>query len=154
MNYSITPMVVNLAERTIAKKNGTLDDFEPIIKYGARAQYTGKRDSQDMAREISRSCTVQRADVMAVLSAFEEEIKSCLLDGWMIDLAPLGKLKMSAEAEGSNAAALVVLDDAKIRLNLRFVPSDDSKEEAREGKWHLRPGRKARRAAIAEMKKQ
>ena len=66
-------------------------------KYYAQAQARGVAGIRELSERIQQSCTVTRADVMAVLIALEDVVASSLANGEIVRLGELGSLQIKVE---------------------------------------------------------
>ena len=154
INYSIVPRVVNLAERTVAKKNGTLDDFEPEIKYFGVAQKVDVLTLDDFAAHISEHHSKYgKGDIYCVLTEMISCMKEQLMMGNKVSLGDMGSFYISLSTEGTNAAALFTAENIK-KVNVRWSVGKDFKNLRQEASFELVASRKAQDAAVAEAKKQ
>ena len=71
------------------------------VKYYAHAQARGVMSIREMAERIQMSCTVTRADVMAVLVALEDVVAEGLASGEIVRLGELGSLQIGLSGSGS-----------------------------------------------------
>ena len=62
---------------SVVKRNNPLDQ-DAVPKFYAQAQANGHVEIREMADRIQKTCTVTRADVMAVLVALEDVIMEAL----------------------------------------------------------------------------
>ena len=154
IQYSIVPRVVNLAERIIAKKNGTLDDFEPEVKYYGSAQQQSVLSLEDFAAHISEHHSKYgKGDIYCVLTEMVTCMREQLLMGNKVCLGDLGSFYISLSTEGTNAAALFSAENIK-KVNVRWSVGKDFTNLRKEANFELVPTRKAQSAAVAEAKKQ
>lgn len=65
---------------SVVKRNNPLDQ-DAVPKFYAQAQANGHVEIREMADRIQKTCTVTRADVMAVLVALEDVIMEALEGG-------------------------------------------------------------------------
>lgn len=72
-------------------------------KYYAQAQARGIAGIRELSDRIEHSCTVTRADVMAVLTALEVVISDSLANGEIVRLGELGTLQVSVGGPGTEA---------------------------------------------------
>ena len=90
-------------------------------KFYAQAQANGHVEIREMADRIQKTCTVTRADVMAVLVALEEcELWRRLEGGEIVRLADLGTFQIGlsgrgAETEDTYDVSMI----RKARINFR-----------------------------------
>lgn len=73
-------------------------------KYYATAQARGYSSLEEIAEKISRSTTVTRADVKAVLAALEDETIDLLQNGEIVQLGDLGTFRASISSKGAEVA--------------------------------------------------
>lgn len=104
---------------SVVKRSNPLDS-DAAAKFYAQAQSNGHVEIRDMADRIQKSCTVTRADVMAVLIALEDVIIEALEGGEIVRLADLGTFQIGlsgegAETEKSYDSSLI----KKARINFR-----------------------------------
>lgn len=155
IEFSIVPSIVNIAERVVAKQNGTLDDFEPEIKYFPRLQHRGTKTIQQLAESMKNRCTVTEADTVAVLNAYLDNMFKFLLDGKIVKFGKIGSFRIAIKKQTlTNAAAL--FDANNIHGNrVQFIPDRNFRSWMNSNaEFQLAPTTKAVDAAIAEIKKQ
>lgn len=70
-------------------------------KYYAQAQARGEAGIRELSQRIQQSCTVTRADVMAVLIALEDVVADSLANGEIVRLGELGSLQVSLRGKGA-----------------------------------------------------
>ena len=70
-------------------------------KYYAQAQARGSVSIREMAERIQSSCTVNKADVYAVLVALEDVIAEALQNGEIVRLGDLCTLQVSLSGKGA-----------------------------------------------------
>ena len=70
-------------------------------KYYAQAQARGSVSIREMAERIQSSCTVNKADVYAVLVALEDVIAEALQNGEIVRLGELCTLQVSLSGKGA-----------------------------------------------------
>lgn len=70
-------------------------------KYYAQAQARGEAGIRELSQRIQQSCTVTRADVMAVLIALEDVVSDSLANGEIVRLGELGSLQVSLKSSGA-----------------------------------------------------
>ncbi len=69
-------------------------------KWYATSAAAGEVTLETMSYRLSESCTVTRADVMAVLTAFVDNIGSDLKNGMIVKLGELGNLQLGLSSKG------------------------------------------------------
>ena len=70
-------------------------------KFFVQAQARGEAGIRELSQRIQQTCTVTRADVMAVLIALEDVVADSLANGEIVRLGELGSLQISLSSEGS-----------------------------------------------------
>ena len=70
-------------------------------KYYAQAQARGDVNIREMSERIQSSCTVNKADVYAVLVALEDVVSEALQNGEIVRLGELCTLQISLSGKGS-----------------------------------------------------
>jgi len=88
VTYSVVP------RRNPSNKN------EPA-RYYAQAQARGDVNVREMSERIQASCTVNKADVYAVLVALEDVISEALQNGEIVRLGELCTLQVSLSGKGA-----------------------------------------------------
>lgn len=111
-------MAKTVTYSVVPRKNPSKPDVEPL--YYAQAQASGDVTIREMADRIEKSCTVTRADVVAVLVALEDVIVDALKAGEIVRLADIGMLQVGLSSKGANSeerfdASLI----RKARINFR-----------------------------------
>lgn len=102
----------------VKRKNPQNQDAAP--KFYAQAQANGHVEIREMADRIQRSCTVTRADVMAVLVALEDVIVEALEGGEIVKLADLGTFRIGLSGTGAETEeGYDVSMIQKARINFR-----------------------------------
>ncbi|MBQ5538554.1 MAG: HU family DNA-binding protein [Treponema sp.] len=97
-------------------------------KYYATAEYGEEIDVNVLAKEISKSCTLTPADVIAVIESLLEKMPQYLKNSNRIRLNKFGIFKLSFSAEGHEEAEKVSATDIK-KLRVIFTPSAELKRE-------------------------
>lgn len=106
------------------KKPG--DDFAPIKYYGCLVN-PGIIDLDGLAKRISSTCTVTRADTLAVLSALEEQIIYALQNGMRVHLGDVGCFRLTCQGEGADQKENFKVSLIK-KLKVVFYPSKTLRE--------------------------
>lgn len=95
-------------------------DTKAAPKFYAQAQASGDVTIREMSDRVQKTCTVTRADVMAVLTALEDVIVEALEGGEIVRLADLGTLQIGLSGDGAEAEdAYDVSFIKKARINFR-----------------------------------
>jgi len=91
------------------------------IKYFAVVKSTSKVGLTEMTSYIESICTVNGADIRAVLYALEEFIIKSLNDGKTVEIGEIGNIKVRVNSEGEDSANLVSLKSIK-KARATFLP--------------------------------
>lgn len=107
-----------------------LPGTDPVEKkWYATALAAGEVTLENMAYRLSGTCTVTRADIMAVLTAFVDNIGMDLKNGMIVKLGELGNLQLGLSSKGVGT-----LDEW-------------SPEQIRRAHVNFRPGKKLKQIA-------
>lgn len=71
------------------------------VRYYAMAQARGVADVRSLSDRINSMCTVTPTDVIAVLSALETVMASCLMNGEIVRLGQFGTFQVSISSAGA-----------------------------------------------------
>lgn len=111
---------------SISMRSSNPTDPEAVKKAYAKAQIGSNVSLKNMSKRIASQTTVNRADVMAVLTALVDNIFEVLREGNQVDLGELGKLRLQISSEGAAKAEEFTSDYIK-DVNIQFVPGEDLK---------------------------
>ena len=103
-------------------------DREVDSKYYASAEYGEEIDVTKLAKEISKSCTLTPADIVAVIESFLDKMPEYLKSSNRIRLNKFGIFKLSFSSVGHEKAEDVSSNDLK-NLRVLFTPSAELKRE-------------------------
>ena len=103
-------------------------DRQADSKYYASAEYGEEIDVNDLAKEISKSCTLISADVVAVIESFLDKMPFYLKNSNRIRLNKLGIFKLSFSSNGHEKEEDVSSNDIT-NLRVLFTPSAQLKKE-------------------------
>lgn len=103
-------------------------DRQADSKYYASAEYGEEIDVTMLAKEISKSCTLTAADIVAVIESFLDKMPQYLKNSNRIRLNKFGIFKLSFSSEGRDKAEDVSSNDIK-SLRVLFTPSAELKKE-------------------------
>lgn len=104
--------------RIVPKKNPQTKE----IKYYAHGEAVTPVRLEDVADEISRSCTVNRADIKAVLSALDDALIRYMVNGQSVRLGDLGSFHPRISSHGAEEAQ--DFKTAMIKgIHVRYTPS-------------------------------
>lgn len=101
---------------------------EADAKFYASAEYGEEIDIHALAEEISKSCTLATADVVAVIESFLDKMPQHLKNSNRIRLDNFGIFKLSFSSVGRAKAEEVGSDDIK-NVRVLFTPSAKLKKE-------------------------
>lgn len=104
-----------LTYSVVERKNPAMP--EEAGKFYAQAQARGVANIRELSERIQKTCTVTRADVLAVLVALEDVVGDCLANGEIVRLGDLGSLQISLSGRGAETADkhhAGLIDKAKI----------------------------------------
>ena len=90
--------------------------------YHLKAVYKHDITMDDIARLISNKCSLTKADIVACLSALNEEVYFQLTDGNKVDLGWLGSFKIGLETNAHKNAEDCSLKDIK-RVKINYTPN-------------------------------
>lgn len=99
-------------------------DPEGEVKYYAQAQARGVMGIRAMAERIQKSCTVTRADIMAVLVALSEVVTEGLQNGEIVRLGDLGSFQVGLSGSGSSTKEDYNTSQIE-RVRINFRPGAD-----------------------------
>ena len=91
-------MARTVSYSVVPRKNPT--DPESAPRYYAQAQAGGDVTIREMAERIQKSCTVTRADTMAVLTALEDTIVEGLQAGEIVRIGDIGSFQIGLSGKG------------------------------------------------------
>lgn len=103
-------------------------DREADSKYYASAESGEEIDVTKLAKEISKSCTLPPADVVAVIESFLDKMPEYLKSSNRIRLNKFGIFKLSFSSVGHEKAEYISSNDIK-NLRVLFTPSAELKRE-------------------------
>lgn len=101
---------------------------EEDSKYYASAEYGEEIDVSMLAKEISKSCTLTPADIVAVIESFLDKMPQYLKNSNRIRLDKFGIFKLSFSSTGHEKKEDVSSDDIK-NVRVLFTPSPQLKKE-------------------------
>ena len=96
-------------------------------KFYASANLTGEKTLADLTKDIEKMCTVNGADIRAVLYALVEAMQSSLSNGQAVRLGELGSLRVSVASEGKATEKEVNSSSIK-NAKVIFTPGKDIKK--------------------------
>lgn len=92
-------MSKNVSYSLVARKNPA--DQSSFPKFYAQSIAKGDVTIDEIAHRIEKTCTVTRADVMAVLTALEDRFTEALQNGEIVRLANIGSFQIVLRGKGS-----------------------------------------------------
>lgn len=107
--------------RVISKRKPGSDNPEEV-KYYACVVSPGQMNIESLAKRISNTCTVTRADCLAVLAALQEEILYALQNGMRVHLGDVGSFRLSCQSGGSETPEEFEVKNIK-KLRVLYNPS-------------------------------
>lgn len=143
INYSISPRVVNIAERTLAKKKDELGSFVPEVKFFATAQTQESMSLEKLANHISQHHSKYgKGDVLCVLDEMVSCVHELLLQGYKISLGELGEFYISLTSKGAEYYDEFSAQNIE-KVNVNWKPGKDLKNLRQEANFELVETRKA-----------
>lgn len=112
---------------SVTKRQNPLDR-QADSKYYASAEYGEEIDVNALAKEISKSCTLTPADIVAAIQSFLDKMPQYLKSSNRIRLNKFGIFKLSFSSIGHEKAEDVSSNDIK-NLRVLFTPSAELKKE-------------------------
>lgn len=112
---------------SVTKRQNPLDR-KGDSKYYAMAAYGEEINVNDLAKEISKSCTLTPVDIVAVIESFLDKIPQYLKKSNRIRLNKFGIFKLSFSSVGQISKDDVSSKDIK-NIRVLFMPSAELKKE-------------------------
>ena len=109
---------------SVTKRQNPLNR-EADSKYYVSAEYGEEIDVNALAKEISKSCTLTSADIVAVIESFLDKMPQYLKSSNRIRLNKFGIFKLSFSSIVPEKAEDVSSND----INVLFTPSSELKKE-------------------------
>ena len=112
----------------VCRKNPVNSD----VKFYAQLTPPEPVDVDKISEMIAQNCTLTRHDIVACLSAFQEQLINALMDGKSVRLGDLGSFRVTAHSNG--AATEEAFNASNImNLTIRFVPASRLRKTLRVG---------------------
>lgn len=92
-------------------------------KYVAKVRHYQTVDFNAIADRISGSCTLTKADVIATLTAFSQEMVRSLKNGDVVEMPEIGKFKLEMEVAPVDAPADFEPSKHLKRFQLHVLPA-------------------------------
>lgn len=116
----------------LVKRKNPRNESAPA-KYYAQAVTMSTVTEKQLAEQIAATCTVKYPDVLCVLIALQEEIITCLREGYTIQLGTIGNLY--GTLNGAGAATEDAWNLSYIaKYRVRFSPSTATEIDVRKDK--------------------
>ena len=112
---------------SVTKRQNPLNR-EADSKYYASPVYGEEIDVNDLAKDISKTCTLTPADIVAVIESFLDKMPFYLKNSNRIRLNKLGIFKLSFSSNGHEKEEDVSSNDIT-NLRVLFTPSAQLKKE-------------------------
>ena len=152
INYSISARVVNIAERTVAAKNGTLDSFVPEVKYYATAQQQEYLSLDDFAQHISEHHSKYgKGDIYCIITEAVSCLREKLLEGCKISMGDLGEFSVTISSKGADYYNEFTAQKIS-SVNVRWIPGSKFKNLIDDANFELVESRKAAAATMKAMR--
>lgn len=97
-------------------------------KFYATAEYSDEVNIRQLACEISKGCTLNPADIVAVIESFLDKVPHYLKNSNKVRLDNFGILKLSFRAKGQQVEKDVTSNDIT-NVRVLFQPSTKLKQE-------------------------
>ena len=101
---------------------GRLNPITKTTKFYAQMASPESVDINTVANRIAANCTLTRHDILACLSAFQEQLINNLQDGKSVRLPDLGSFRVTLHSEGADSKESFSSSHIK-GASVRFVPS-------------------------------
>ena len=111
--------------RVVERKNPAKKE-EPGLYYGCLVN-PGIIDIEGLAKRISATCTVTRADTLAVLTALQEQVIYALQSGMRVHFGDIGSFRLTCQGEGVDAKENFKVSQIT-SLKVVFTPNKALKE--------------------------
>jgi predicted histone-like DNA-binding protein len=105
-SYYASLIAINQKPFNMPQKFKVIERGQPGVsgggpkKFYAMAVSDGEYTLEDITREIEKRCTVNGADILAVLYSMVDVSADALADGTIVRLGDLGSLRLSLSSEG------------------------------------------------------
>lgn len=97
-------------------------------KYYLLPVYAGELTIKELAKALSEACTLNTADITAVLEALTTQMPWYLANGFIIQLGAMGRFKLSVHSRGQPEEKAVTTNDVTA-TKVIFTPSAAIKKE-------------------------
>ena len=102
----------------VTRKNPQNED----VKWYAQIAPPEVMDINKISELIAQNCTLTRHDIVACLSAFQEQMLNALMEGKSVRLQDLGSFRMTMHSVGAPTEDAFSVGNIN-RLSIRYVPS-------------------------------
>lgn len=96
------------------------------VKFYLIPEYAGELTLKELAEALSDACTLNPADITAVLEALTNRLPWYLENGFIIQLGSMGRLKLSVKSRGKLEVEELTASDV-IKTKVIFTPSSEIK---------------------------
>ena len=103
------------------------------VKYYASPVNAGKKNLQDIARDIAGRSSLTRGDIENVLANFMDCLPHYLRDGFSVQLGEFGTMRLTLSSEG--AATVKAFKTEMIKPRVTFTPGVELKAALRENSY-------------------
>ena len=107
-----------LKYQVVSRKNPVNED----VKWYAQIASPEPVDIDTLSNLIAQNCTLTRHDIVACLSAFQEQLINALLAGKSVRMTDLGSFRVTMHSVGSPTEDSFSVGNIN-RLSIRFVPA-------------------------------
>lgn len=108
------------------------------VKYRLAPFYSYKIDLAGIAENISRSSSVNKSDVLAVIDALEHELCSNLVNGGIVLFDGFGSFRLSVSSKVRNTPEETSLEDVR-GTKIIYWPDSDLKGEVGKVRYEKMP---------------
>ena len=101
---------------------GRKNPIDKSTKYYAQISSPEPVDIEAIAKRIGANCTLTRHDILACLSAFQEQLIYSLQEGKSVRLSDLGSFRVTLHSEGTETMEEFTTSHVT-GIRIRFVPA-------------------------------
>ena len=102
----------------ISRKN----PMSSVVKYYAQIASPEPLDIEALSKRIAQNCTLTRHDIVACLSAFQEQLINALQEGKSVRLNDVGSFRVTMHSNDTDLQKDFTSANIK-KLSIRFVPA-------------------------------
>ena len=122
-------------------------DKDAAHKAYAKAQTNGELSLKQLSKRVASQTTVNRADVVAVLTATVDNLLDALQEGKQVDFGELGKFRLQMLSQGAETLADFTSENIQ-GVNIQYIPGEDLKNIFAGLEFQPVASRKAQSAAL------